>query len=630
MTASGSPTSAVVSSPPTPLTHLPDPLPELARAGFAALPEQAAALRGPAVRHRALGRLVRNVVLAAGVEGAAGTSRAGLALEALGRLQDLQSPGGTFRSGDNVDSPPDSAFTVNDLAWARRAIEVAGLARLPEAAGPTRRRVGTPGRETGELGALLQPLDRLLERSAPALVTGGVHTPNHRWEISAALVRLWELTGDTSCRARAEQWLAEGIDLQADGMFSERSANYAAHVSVPSLLTLARVLGREDLREAADRGTLAQAALTGPDGMIETLASRRQDQGERFDGGAMLPVLHAHAARTGDPLAARAARRALPRADAEGALSLLALGLEDPSALGPLPAAEADPSAEEPEVHEFAESGLAVVDHGRTRVVIHGGTDTAALGRVTSGAASNPTLLRFLGRELRVEDVRLSRDFFSLGPLRPVVPRRLPDVGRGRIVHEMSETASGEYFHPLPPGTHSPSGDYQLGFNGRFAAAMGFPERPTDEVRLETTVTIEVEAGAVRGRFTFDGPPTAHCLLLAMHGDVEPVPEAPAPEERSPHDGSSPVHDAAPPSHGRQVRVLRPEHADEGHASLTVESASGDERLTVTARGALGGPDFYAPGEAFTFLGGTDAPEGTWVLIPAHSSAPLEVSLQLT
>ena len=45
--------------------------------------------------------------------------------EALGRLRDLQSPGGTFRSGDNVDSPPDSAFTLNDLAWARRAIEVA-------------------------------------------------------------------------------------------------------------------------------------------------------------------------------------------------------------------------------------------------------------------------------------------------------------------------------------------------------------------------------------------------------------------------------------------------------------------------------------------------------------------------
>ncbi|MGN7212865.1 hypothetical protein [Brachybacterium paraconglomeratum] len=625
MTAPGSPAPAAApSSPSLRFAHLPAPLPQLVREGLAALPERTEALRTPEVRHRALGRLVRDVVLGGWVAGPAGPPRAELALEALGQLKELQSAGGTFRSGDNVDSPPDSAFTLNDLAWARRAIEAEGLAHLPEpqvAAGP---RTDGPARESAGLGALLQPLDDLLERSTPALVTGGVHTPNHRWEISAALVRLWELTGVEACRERAEQWLAEGVDLQPDGMFSERSANYAAHVSIPSLLTLARVLEREDLREAADRGTLAQAALTGPDGMIETLASRRQDQGAPFDGGAMLSVLHAHAARTGDPLSARAARRVLPRADEQAALALLALGLEDSSALGPLPAAEADPTTEEPEVHEFADSGLAVVDHGRTRVVIHGGTDTPALGRVTSGAASNPTLLRLLGRELRVEDVRLSRDFFSLGPLRPTSPRRRADSGGG-IVHEMSETVSGQYFHPLPPRARRFSGDYQLGFNGRFASAMSFPERPTDEVRLNTDVTVETEAGGVRARFTFDGPPTAHCLLLTVHGDAAPVAETPASDTREPNDSTTPAR-------GGRILVLRPEHAGEGHASLTIGSASGHERLTLTARGELGGREFYAPGEALTFLGGTDAPKSacTWVMIPAHSSSPIEVSLQIT
>lgn len=622
--------AAAETGPFDPLALLPAPLPELARAGLASIPERAAALRGPLARHRALGRLVRDVVLDRWVGGptggadsaaepgaSAGTRRprsddlAGLALEALGRLRDLQSPGGTFRSGDNVDSPPDSAFTLNDLAWARRAIEVEGLQAGPDG-----------------LGGLLPVLDELLAAAAPALVTGGVHTPNHRWEISAALVRLWELTGRVDCRARAEQWLAEGVDLQADGLFSERSANYAAHVSVPSLLVLARVLGREDLRAAADRATRAQAELTGPDGMIETIASRRQDQGAPFDGGAMLPVLHAHAARTGDPRTARAARRVLPRADTEAALTLLALGLEDRTALGALPAAAADPSAEAPEVHEFADSGLHVVDHGRTRVVIHGGTDTAALGRVTSGAASNPTLLRFSASGFSVRELRLSRDFFSLGPLRPSSPRRLPEdrPGEEPIRFGFEERVAGEYFHPLAAADRSPDGAYALTFNGRFAAAMDFSRRTADEVALATRGTVEVHPGRTVLRLAFTGPTTALCLLLALEGG-----ELAGDHLELDAQGRHVLRAVEPgepaPAAGGGTAGEREAAAEVVAAAAELVAADGSGRLRLTARGALGGPAFYAPGEAFTFLGGTDEPTGTILLIPASSTAELELEI---
>ena len=142
--------------------------------------------------HRALGRVVRDAVLLLLLgDGPHGQSEQGLlevADQALDALAELQNPSGTFRGGDNLDSPPDSAFTLNDLGWARTA--------------------------PGAPESLLPALDRLLLAATPALLTGGVHTPNHRWEIASALSRLWEAHGDQATRSRAEQWLAEGVDLQ--------------------------------------------------------------------------------------------------------------------------------------------------------------------------------------------------------------------------------------------------------------------------------------------------------------------------------------------------------------------------------------------------------------------------------
>ena len=53
--------------------------------------------------------------------------------------------------------------------------------------------------------------------------------------------------------ARVDEWLAEGPDIDDDGLWSERSPNYAAAVSGPSFLTLAAVLGRESLVDPVRR-----------------------------------------------------------------------------------------------------------------------------------------------------------------------------------------------------------------------------------------------------------------------------------------------------------------------------------------------------------------------------------------
>ncbi|HEX7353076.1 hypothetical protein [Brachybacterium sp.] len=539
--------------------------------------------------HRALGRVVRDAVLfllpGHPAHEVPPEQLVAAAVEALTGLRALQLPSGTFSGGDNVDSPPDTAFTINDLAWARTALAAGADA--------------SAGHEL-----LLAGLDPLLEAVTSALVQGGVHTPNHRWEIASALCRLWEALGEPAARERAEQWLAEGVDLQADGLFSERSANYAAHVSVPSLLTTGRILERPELVAAADAATRRQADLTDAAGLVETLASRRQDQFERFDGGALHPWFRAHAARAQDPLTARAARRTAERADADALLTLLAHGREDPRALGALPAPAPDPTADRPEVVELSVSGLVRADHGTSSTVLYGGTDTAQLGRITSGTSSQPVLARFLGRSAGVRELRLSRDFFSLGPLRPGAP--VPaEAADGALRYLLEEEVGGEYFQPLPPAERDPDGAYALEFNGRFAAAMGFSRRPVETVSLRTTMEATLRADELALRWDFVGPTTAVCLLLAL-------------------DGLRPGADLRQEAQGRHV--LEP--ADGAHRARCVLRGT-EERLEIEVEGGLGGRAFYDPGEAYSFLGASDEPAGDVLLIPASTAAPLQLTLRI-
>ena len=144
---------------------------------------------------------------------------------------------------------------------------------------------------------------------------------------------------------------------------------------------------------------------------------------------------------------------------------------------------------------------------------------------------------------------------------------------------------------------------------------MEFSRRPTQRVSLGTALHVELEADELLLRWEFEGPVVPLCLLLALDGgDLDSDPNT------------------APRREARRRSVLEPASGtsgpDAGERSARCTLSGADERIEITASGALGGRAFYDPGEAYTFLGATDEPGGEVLLIPASSSDPLTLHLR--
>ncbi|MFD5945882.1 hypothetical protein ACFWAZ_06785 [Streptomyces collinus] len=563
---------------PTPLDH------EFVRAAARAADRLAAPLAaGPdeepaGVPHRALARRVKTLIAAYRTPESAlhGSGRAvAAATTHLRALRAAQTATGLFAGGDNVQSPPDSGFTVNDVCDAHV---------LAAGAGP-------------ELSDVTATLAEIARAASGSLLTGGVHTPNHRWELCAALARLHRSFPDDRLLDRVEEWLAEGVDIDAEGLYSERSANYAAHVSNPSLLLLAGVLGRADLLDAVERNLATTLDLIRPDGTVETVLSRRQDQHQPFPLAPYLPHYRLLAIRTGRGDFSRAARLA-----AAGGIDdpdLLAETLLTPDLTRVLPA----PAAETlPRDRYLTTARLAARASATAHTVVYGGSDVPGHRRIRSGLACNPTFLRLFAGDAVLDAVRLSRGFFDLGPFRAAAMQQSA-ANRYRL----TETLTAAYYQPLAPDRRRDDGAYRMADEGRFSAAMAFPERPRDEVSHTTRVEVDLRDDGADLRIDISGPRVPWALELTFRpgGDLE---------------GAVPIGD------GRWCLTTGP-----------MTYRAGDDEIRVEARVEAGeppaGPDRsealrYDPGQDYTVVGGTDATTGNRVYIGGHGPQTLTVALR--
>jgi hypothetical protein len=488
----------------------------------------------------------------------------------LAALRDLQTPSGLFAGGDNVQSPPDSAFTVNDVCDAFVIADSGGA----------------------DLAGIAATLAEIASAASGALLAGGVHTPNHRWELSAALARLHRSFPDGRYPRRIEEWLGEGVDIDDEGLYSERSPNYAVHVSNPSLLLLADVLGRPDLRDAVERNLETTLDLIRPDATVETVQSRRQDQNERFP---LAPYLYGYrllANRGGRGDFSRAAR--LAAAPGISDPGLLASGILTPELLKPLP----DETPERlPRERCISSARLVSRASASAHTVVYGGSDVPRLRRIRSGLANNPTFFRLFAGDAVLDAVRLSRGFFDLGPFRAQEMTRLASG-----TYRLTETLSAGYYQPLPSGQRRAGGDYDVEDEGRFCAAMSFRDRPRDEVTLTTRVEVDLRDDGADLLIDIAGPRVPWSLELTFAPPGSFGGATPLGNDRWCLPGGTASYRA-------------------GESSITVQA------LPEAGEPLAGYPMAYDPGQDYTFLGGTDATAGPRLYLGGHTPHTLRLRL---
>lgn len=186
------------------------------------------------------------------------------------------SPGWT-----NYHSPPDTAFVV------------VGYSQLYQL---------LLQQEWEPLQPVLDNMRLFLERTIPTMLTGGCHTPNHRWVLCAALGFLHELFDLEEAVQRAEQWMDEGMDITPDGEWTERSNGIYSAVSDIMLIHAARLLNRPELLEPVRLNLRMMVYLVHPTGEIVTDYSGRQDLGSVHDLSPYYLPYAILARLDGDPL----------------------------------------------------------------------------------------------------------------------------------------------------------------------------------------------------------------------------------------------------------------------------------------------------------------------------------------
>ncbi|MCI3922192.1 hypothetical protein MO973_18345 [Paenibacillus sp. TRM 82003] len=212
----------------------------------------------------------------------------------------VQHADGTISPGwTNYHSPPDTAFVVVGLAQVAVLLRRSGL---PETAEATR------------------SIETFLTRAGTAMLEGGCHTPNHRWVLAAALAWLHALTGEPAYVRRAEAWLAEGIDITADGEWTERSNGIYNAVSDIMLFHVGTLLGKSELLEPVRSNLRMMTYLVHPDGEIVTEYSGRQDIGNRFNLSNYFMIYQTMAYRDRDSVFAAMAAWAFESVDRPGDL----------------------------------------------------------------------------------------------------------------------------------------------------------------------------------------------------------------------------------------------------------------------------------------------------------------------
>lgn len=391
-------------------------------------------------------------------------------------LKKAQQEDGTLNLG-NLASPPDTAFILDPLCIATTL--------LKQNASPA-------------LSELLSLLKEFVLKAGESLRVGGIHTPNHRWVVSAALAQINALFPNKAYVARIDEWLSENIYIDNDGHFLERSMIYS-EITDRCLITIARLLKRPGLLTPVRKNLHLTYFYMEPNGDLVTNDSRRQDQ---FMTVNALPFYHdyRYLAIHDNNAEFAAITKFIENVkgfDEKILVDLLPYCLEEPLYLKPLPAVQ------NPSVHFkkfFKTTNLVRIRQNDTTSTIFGGTDFPII--IASGRSTNPTFFTFRKGEAILKYMRFSTDFFSTGYFRS---KGITYKDDKYILHQSIEAP---YYQPLPKQFKKANGDYKHSpsTDGRFWNKMDFANRPKSNIKtIDTSISIEEKNGVHELTFTSKG-----------------------------------------------------------------------------------------------------------------------------
>ncbi len=399
-------------------------------------------------------------------------------------LVKAQHDDGTLDFG-NLASPPDTAFILEPLC----------------AAGTILKTNTTPS-----LNEVKDLLKTFVVKAGEGLRTGGVHTPNHRWVVSAALSKINALYPNPLYVRRIREWLSEGVFCDVDGNFLERSMNYSAVID-SALVTMGRLLPMPDLFEPARKNLRLVYFHAEPNGELVTVDSRRQDQ---YAPISILNFYHAYyylAIRDNNPEFAAIAKyiETLSGFDARILNDLLVTFLEEPLYKKPLPSPKTPPVTFE---KFFETTNLVRIRRNNTATTIFGGNDFPII--IASGRSNSPNFFAYRKGEAILKYMRLSTDFFNTGYFHS---QGVTYSGGRYVLHQ---TFNAPYYQPLPAKFKKADGDYKLSpsTDGRFWNKMDFEHRPQSNVKtLDVTVSVAEKEGTNELTFTVKAIEGVHVTI---------------------------------------------------------------------------------------------------------------------
>jgi hypothetical protein len=135
---------------------------------------------------------------------------------------------------------------------------------------------------------------KIIEIAAKGLHDGGFHTPNHRWVESAGLAMAYNVTKEEYLKEMVLKYLNEGMDIDENGEWTERSPGIYNAVSDNAVMILAEQMELPELYEAVMKNMDLMFHYLDPNGAVFTQNSVRVDKGEGLPGKAFYPTNYYH------------------------------------------------------------------------------------------------------------------------------------------------------------------------------------------------------------------------------------------------------------------------------------------------------------------------------------------------